>query len=302
MTTVPLRSMTGFGESERDLLSGRLSVSVRTVNHRYLNIQLRIPPGSERHQAALERTLRERFVRGHVTVSITLDRSTTANGALSVAVDMERARAYVAALRSVRDELQLEGQVEIGLLPWFRDIFREPDQREAPTELALEELTELVSEASRRALLMREEEGRRLAVDLSGRLDAMETTLGELAERAPHRLVAERDRLRTVVGELLGDESRVDEERLAREIAYIAERLDLHEEIVRFRSHLEMFRGTLRTGDQGGIGKRFGFIAQELLREANTMGSKANDAEVARLVVLLKEEIERLREQLENVE
>jgi len=294
--------MTGFGESERDLPSGHLSVSVRTVNHRYLNIQLRIPPGSERHHAALERTLRERFVRGHVTVSVVLDRSTVASGASPVTVDMERARAYVEALQSVQDELQLEGRVEIGLLPWFRDIFREPDQREAPAELAPEELVDIVSEAAGRALLMREEEGRRLALDLAGRLDAMERTLGELAERAPHRLVAERDRLRTVVAELLGDDSRVDEERLAREIAYIAERLDLHEEIVRFRSHLEMFRGTLRTGDDAGIGKRFGFIAQELLREANTMGSKANDADIARFVVLLKEEIERLREQLENVE
>jgi uncharacterized protein (TIGR00255 family) len=94
----------------------------------------------------------------------------------------------------------------------------------------------------------------------------------------------------------------VDEDRLAREIAYLAERWDIHEEVVRFRSHLEMFRDALRKGDPAGVGKRFGFIAQEMLREVNTMGSKANDAEIAERVVALKEELERLREQLENVE
>jgi len=124
----------------------------------------------------------------------------------------------------------------------------------------------------------------------------------EIARRAPERLVSERDRLRLAIQALLEGETRVDEERLAREVAYLAERWDIHEEIVRFRSHLEMFRDTLVRGDPGGVGKRLGFIAQEFLREANTMGSKANDAEIASRVIVLKEEIDRLREQLENVE
>jgi uncharacterized protein (TIGR00255 family) len=159
-----------------------------------------------------------------------------------------------------------------------------------------------VSEAASRATEMREAEGRRLAEDLEGRLEAMEGTVGQIAGRAPERLAAERDRLRAAIQELLGANLAVDEERLAREVAHMAERWDIHEEIVRFRAHLEMFRESIRTGDPGGIGKRLGFIAQEILREANTMGSKANDAQIAALVVALKEEIERLREQLENVE
>jgi uncharacterized protein (TIGR00255 family) len=115
-------------------------------------------------------------------------------------------------------------------------------------------------------------------------------------------MVAERDRFRSAIQALLEGETRVDEERLAREVAHLAERWDIHEEIVRFRSHLAMFRDTLDRGETTGVGKRLGFIAQEFLREVNTMGSKANDAAIAARVIVLKEEIDRVREQLENVE
>ena len=130
----------------------------------------------------------------------------------------------------------------------------------------------------------------------------MEEELDRVGQRAPERLVAERDRLREVIRELLDSEVAVDEERVAREVAHLAERWDIHEELVRFRSHLEMFRVAIGEGESGGVGKRLSFIAQELLREANTIGSKANDSEIARSVVGLKEEIERVREQVENVE
>ncbi|MEX1259067.1 MAG: YicC/YloC family endoribonuclease [Gemmatimonadota bacterium] len=292
--------MTGFGESERDLSGTRLSVQVRSVNHRFLNVQFRTPPGMERHQAALERALRDRFVRGHVNVSIGLERP--GSSGVAVAVDVERARGYVQALRGLQEELGLEGRIEVGLLPWFRDVFREAEGIDAVEEVAEAELVAALSEAAARAAEMREAEGARLAEDLEARLDAMEGVVVRIAERAPTRLVTERDRLRGAIQELLGADLQVDEERIAREVAHLAERWDIHEEIVRFRAHLAMFRDTIRTGDPAGIGKRLGFIAQEILREANTMGSKANDAEIAERVVVLKEEIERLREQLENVE
>jgi len=294
--------MTGFGESERDLSGRRLSVQVRSVNHRFLNVQFRIPPGLERHQSVLEKALRERFVRGHVNVSIGVERAGSKGDAVPVGVDVERARGYVEALRRLQSELGLEGRIEVGLLPWFRDLFREPEGGDAVEEIAESELVATLAEAAGRAAEMREAEGARLAEDLELRLAEMESVVAQIAERAPGRLVAERDRLRTAIQDLLGADLKVDEERLAREVAHLAERWGIHEEIVRFRAHLAMFRDTIRTGDPAGIGKRLGFIAQEILREANTMGSKANDAEIAERVVLLKEEIERLREQLENVE
>ncbi len=303
MITAPIRSMTGFGESGRDLASGRLTVAVRTVNHRFLNVQIRTPSGSERHQAALERVLRGAFARGHVTVQVSVERSVGGEGdPPAVGVDLERARGYVLGMRRLRDELGLEGDVSLEMFPYFRDVFREPEAREPLPDLPVEVLEDAVREAAAQAVRMREQEGERLAADLSGCLDRMEALVGRVEEDAPARLLAEHERMREAVGRLLGDDSRVDEERIAREIAHLAERLDVNEELVRFRSHLAMFRDTLHAGDEGGVGKRFGFIAQEMLREANTIGSKANDAGIARHVVLLKEEIERLREQVENVE
>jgi uncharacterized protein (TIGR00255 family) len=256
----------------------------------------------ERHQAAIERALRERFVRGHVNVSITIERAGVDPSVSGVSVDLERARGYVAALRSLQKELGLEGRIELGHLARFRDLFRDTEGTEGVEEVGEEDLVAAVSEAAERAAEMREVEGGRLALDLEGRLSAMREAVARIEGRAPVRLVAERDRLRSAIQELLGSELQVDEERIAREVAHLAERWDIHEEIVRFRAHLEMFLDTIRTGDAAGIGKRLGFIGQEILREANTMGSKANDAAIAACVILLKEEIDRLREQLENVE
>lgn len=293
--------MTGYGEGERESGRIRIRAEIRTVNHRTLNIQLRTPPGFDRYHPALERALKERFARGHVRLALSVAPE-SGDHATRVRVDVERARGYLEGLRRLKEALEVQGEVTLGLLAGFRDLYEVAEWAEAP-EVDPEALEAVVGEAADRAVAMREEEGARLAGDLTGRLDAMETTVGAVEKRAPERLVAERDRLRARVGELLeGTGASVDEERIHREIAHLAERWDVHEEVVRFRSHLQMFRDTLAEGDPSGIGRRLGFIAQELLREANTMGSKANDAELAARVVALKEEIDRLREQLENVE
>jgi uncharacterized protein (TIGR00255 family) len=155
--------------------------------------------------------------------------------------------------------------------------------------------------AAKAAIVMRENEGQRLETDLRERLDAIEAALEVIAQRAPARLIAERDRLRKAVAELAGDIS-VDEERLAREVAYAAERWDISEETVRLRSHIELFRQTLAASADEPVGKRLGFLTQEMHRETNTIGSKSNDAEIEHRVIAVKEELERLREQIENVE
>jgi uncharacterized protein (TIGR00255 family) len=144
-------------------------------------------------------------------------------------------------------------------------------------------------------------EGRRLAGFLLERLTLIEQAVSRLAARAPERLTQQRDHLRTTVAELAGG-IQVDEQRLAQEIAFIAERLDVGEELDRFRSHLTAFREAIAGNGSEGVGKRLGFLLQELLREANTTGSKANDAAMVQDVVLIKEELERIREQVENLE
>lgn len=301
MTTFPLRSMTGYGDAERDSDAGRLSVEIRTVNHRYLNVQMRLPNGLDRVQPAMEAALRSRFARGHVKVSLTLDPGDREPEG-SVPVDIERARGYRDALQRLQNELGVGGSVDVGMVAGFRDVFQPGDRERSNVEIDPTVVEELILEAADRVVAMRCEEGERLAGDLSDRLRTMEAELDAIAERAPARLTQEGARLRARIRELLDDGIAVDEERIAREVAHMAEKWDIHEEIVRFRSHLEMFRDTLEKGSPEGVGKRFGFIAQEILRETNTLGSKANDAEISRRVVVLKEEVEKLREQLENVE
>lgn len=292
--------MTGFGAAERDVSAGRIRVEIRTVNHRFFNLQLKVPPGFDRHQPVIERPVRDRFARGHVTVSVVLDRS--ASQEPPVRLDLERARAYRDLLEQLRSELDIGGQVDLGVITAFREIFQAEPRDRSAAEIDPDQLCAAVEEAAEAAVAMRSTEGKRLGEELAGGLDRMEAELDRVEARAPLRLVEERDRLREAVRDLLDGRLEVDPERLDREIAYLAERWDIHEELVRLRSHLRMFRDTLEAGSPDGVGKRFGFIAQEILREVNTIGSKANDAEITRRVVALKEEVERIREQLENVE
>jgi len=294
-----IRSMTGWGESARDTPAGRLRVEIKTVNHRHFNASLRTPHGFDRYEADIQAWLRGPLARGHVSYTLSVERNGGAVGDLPD-LDLVRAGRYRDLLRRLKDELGLAGDVEVGHVARFGEIFRSPDPQDAP-EVEPEVIREVTEEAVQAVVLMRESEGRRLADDLDGRLAAISEQLDLVALRAPDRLVQERDRLRAAVREL-SDQDTVDEERLAREIAYLAEKWDINEEIVRFRAHVEHFRETMAASASEPVGKRLGFLVQEMHREANTIGAKANDVGIARASVAIKEEIERLREQLENVE
>jgi uncharacterized protein (TIGR00255 family) len=183
----------------------------------------------------------------------------------------------------------------------FGEIFRAPEPGNASDQVNAEVIRRLSEAAAAGVVALREAEGTRLQSDLEERLGAIEETLARVEARAPERLISERNRLKAAVAELTEAHS-VDEDRLAREIAYLAEKWDINEELVRFRSHGELFHETLQADASEPVGKRLGFLIQEMNREANTIGSKANDAEIAQAAVALKEEVERLREQVENVE
>lgn len=292
-----IRSMTGYGEAERDTASGRLRVEIRTVNHRFLNTQIRTPPGMDRLESEIAGWLRPLLSRGHAKVTVSLERPAGAVPPLDV--DLARARQVKEALERVRRELGITSPVDLALVTRFGDIFRVPEVEAGPPEVPVERVREAVEEALRGVVAMREAEGRRLREDLEARLDAMVELVGRVEVRAPARLLAERDRLREAV-RVLSEGVGVDEDRLAREVAHLAERWDIAEETVRFRAHVDAFREAL--DGEGEQGKRLGFLVQELNREANTIGSKANDAVIAHLSLSLKEEIERVREQLENIE
>jgi uncharacterized protein (TIGR00255 family) len=273
---------------------------VKTVNHRFFNTSVKTPSGFDRFEQNLVGVLKEHLARGHVSAFLSLDRG-AAPSAEGPTVDLERAREHKQALEAIQAEFALPGVVNLDMLARFPDVFREPDRGSAAEQVEPELVEELAHEAARGVVELRQAEGRRLHDDMAGRLDAMSAELDRVEEQAPQRLESERDRLREAVRELT-DQTEVDEDRLAREIAYLAEKWDINEEIVRLRSHLEVFRETLDADESDPAGKRLGFLVQEMHREVNTIGSKANDALIAQAAVAMKEEIERLREQVENVE
>ena len=294
-----IRSMTGFGEAERDSPAGRLRIEVKTVNHRFFNASVKTPPGFDRYEPAITEALKRHLSRGHVTAYLSLKRG-GADGDTGIHVDLDRARAYLKAFGALRDELNVSGTVNLDMLSRYGELFHAPES-DRTGEIEPELVAELTEVAASGARALREAEGERLEADLSARLDAIALELSAVSARAPERLVEQRDRLREAVRELT-EQVEVDEDRLAREIAYLAERWDINEEVVRFRSHVELFREALAGDGAEPVGKKLGFLAQEMHREANTIGSKANDAELSRASVALKEEIERIREQVENVE
>jgi uncharacterized protein (TIGR00255 family) len=292
--------MTGFGEAERVLEDGVLRVEIKTVNHRFFNASVRTPPGFDRIEHELQGWLRPLVSRGHVHLVVSFVRPQGRDADLPQ-LDMHRARHYAGLLRRLRDELDLTGSPDVHAVARFGDIFRVGEAKSEDAAPDTEVVRNLVETAGRALVRMREIEGARLQKDMEERLAVLASEVERVAQRAPERLVRERDRLRAVVAELTG-QTELDEDRLTREIVYLAERWDLNEEVVRFRSHLQLFRETLAAGDGEPVGKRLSFIVQEMHREANTIGSKANDSEIAHASVAMKEEIERLREQVENVE
>jgi uncharacterized protein (TIGR00255 family) len=290
--------MTGYGESERDTPAGRLRVEVKTVNHRYLNVAIKTPVGLDKLEPAMVDALKQHLHRGHVSASLSVRRDGERD--LGIRPDLEKARAYLAALEALRRDLKVSGDVTLSMLAHFTELLRGPES-DRTLDVVPADVASLAEEAAAAAKSLREAEGERLAADIAARLDAIDAELGRVAARAPQRLVEQRDRLREQVREL-AEQVEVDEDRLAREIAYLAERWDVNEEVVRFRSHVELFREAIAADGSEPVGKRLGFLAQEMQREANTIASKANDALMARSAVALKEEIERIREQVENVE
>ena len=294
-----IQSMTGYGEAVRETEQGLLRAVIRTVNHRFFNAHLKTPPGCERHHARIDRWLKASLPRGHVSYSLTLDPGEGEEPELHL--DLERARAYARSLKGLAAELGLESGVGLDLLVRLRGVMRTAEPTLPAVEVAAEDLRRVTGEAARATVQMRRAEGERLQADLLAVLAGLRAELSRVEDRAPGRLTDERNRLSAAIQELLGQVP-ADPDRIAREIAHLAEKWDINEEIVRLRSHLQLFEETLEQADGAPVGKRLGFIMQEMHREANTIGAKANDARIAASAMSLKEGVERIREQLENVQ
>jgi uncharacterized protein (TIGR00255 family) len=289
-----IKSMTGFGSADGDVGGLRVSVEIRSVNHRFFNPSVKLPGDLSKWEAEVREAMRKGVARGHVTLFARIERQSVD----TARIDADQVSAYVDQIRALQERLGLDQPVDIGAVLRLPNAIATTD--EASTGTAAELLT-VVEKAVASLDAMRAAEGARLSSYLGERLAIIESAVNRIAERAPGRLVEQRDRMRAAVREL-ADGVAVDDQRVAQEIAILADRLDVSEEISRFHSHFVAFRSTLASPAADGVGKRLGFLLQELLREANTTGSKANDAAILQDVILIKEELERIREQVENVE
>ena len=290
--------MTGFGVAEDRVLQGRLRIEIRTVNHRYFNPQLKLPADLAGVEIEMRERLRQLLERGHVTVTA---RWVDGPGPeRSVTVDLARAKQVLAAAQQLKKKLKLKGTVDLAFVARHPDVLTANNGGGNLEQLVQwSDVQAVVERAAGEVVAMREREGRALATELNARLAALASAAQVIEEQAPARLKAEHARLKQAVAELTG-QANVDEQRLALEIALLADRVDITEELVRFRAHVGAARAALKS-DQA-VGKQLGFLAQELLREVNTMGSKANDARITQSVIAMKGDLEKFREQLENLE
>lgn len=290
-----ISSMTGFGSAEGMVGAAGVSVEIRTVNHRFFNPSIKLPGSFAKWEGDVREVLRQRIARGHVALTARVEREPGKGAGINEA----RFGEYVAAIRDLQTKYSLSNQLDAATILSLPDVVdTHLEERESGT---VPELVAIVEQAIAALRQMRGEEGARLAVFLLERVTLVEEAVKRIRDRAPIRLTEQVARLRRSVKELASG-ANVDQQRLAQEVAILADKLDIAEELDRFDSHINSFRQSVRESGAEPVGKRLGFLLQEMVREANTTGSKANDAAILADVVMIKEELERVREQVENIE
>jgi uncharacterized protein (TIGR00255 family) len=290
-----ISSMTGFGSAEGMVGAAGVSVEIRTVNHRFFNPSIKLPGSFAKWEGDVREVLRQKIARGHVALTARVERE-EGKGA---GINEQRFREYVESIRSLQQRYGLTESIDAATILSLPDVIdTHIEERESGN---VSELVAIVDQAINALRQMRAEEGGRLAVFLLERISLVEEGVKRIRERAPVRLAEQMNRLKRSVKELTSGAS-VDQQRIAQEIAILADKLDIAEELDRFDSHIGSFRQSVRESGADPVGKRLGFLLQEMVREANTTGSKANDAAILADVVMIKEELERIREQVENIE
>ena len=291
-----VRSMTGFGRAQRIVDRWDITVELRSVNHRFLEYSARVPRAYAYLEEKLKGYLKASISRGKVDVSVTIQ--PVSGSAARVTIDHSLAKEYRDALAELAEDLQVKNDITVSKLARFGDIFTITRVQEDEDQVWAA-VSQVAQEAVERFVSMREEEGRRMEADLRSRLCTIEGLVGQVEERSPQTVEAYRNRLYNRLQEVLADKA-VDQQRILTEAAIFAEKVAVDEETVRLRSHIHQFRQILDSGEP--VGRKLDFLVQEFNRESNTIGSKAQDMEVARMVVDLKAEIEKIREQIQNVE
>jgi uncharacterized protein (TIGR00255 family) len=291
-----IKSMTGYGKGQASSETVSLTVEIRSVNHRYSDVSIKAPRGLMSLESDMKKRVTARLARGKIDVFI--NQEYAAGSSALPALNRPLAAAYVELFERMRTTFAIDSGISLPLLASQKDVIVVKEN-----ELAPEEVASLVTTAIEEALDalegMRLKEGEALCLDMEGRLSEVERLLSRIEERAPQVPLEWQGRLKERLSRLQRD-FEYDPQRVAQEIALFADRCDISEEIVRFHSHLQQFRSLQSAAEP--VGRQMDFLVQELNREVNTMGSKSNDADMTRLVVAIKAELEKIREQVQNVE
>jgi len=291
-----IKSMTGFGRCEVTENNRKFTVEMKAVNHRYLDVNVKMPKKLNFFESSIRNELKNYISRGKVDLFITyedLSENTT-----NVHYNKELAAEYLQYLRQIQQDFGLEDDIRVSTLSKYPDVFT-MEENEGDEEEIWKELKKALDGAAEMFVQSRITEGENLKNDLIAKLDGMLKLVDFIAERSPQIIAEYRQKLQDKVKEMLGDNT-VDEARLVTEVTIFADKVCVDEEMVRLRSHVETTKAALIAG--GSIGRKLDFIAQEMNREANTILSKSNDLEISNVGIELKTEIEKVREQIQNIE
>ena len=293
-----IASMTGFGRGTATVHDITATVEIRAVNNRHCDVSARLPSRLAAHEGNLQAHIKQAFERGRFNVNVQVEGEE--DESLPIEVDEELATSYRRLLDRLRDAAGLQAPIQLEHLLHFSDVFTTvEDEDETVDEEAWDAVQVALGEAIEQLRTMRRQEGQALRTDLEARIDAIGDHLQAVEDRAPERVEAARDRLEERLARLM-DDDRIDPDRLEAEVAILADKLDVTEECVRLHSHLDLFREALSNED--AVGRKLKFITQEIHREVNTIGSKANDATITEHAVQMKGDVEKIREQIRNVE
>lgn len=292
-----IASMTGFGRGENTHQGYVATVELRSVNSRYCEVSLRVPRLIAEKEADIQRMIKDAFARGRISVQVQLEQPSDAS--VDLKVDKEAVRAYRALIDSLREVAGVDEPVRLEHILRFSDVFKPVEEDDQGAVYAWEAIKGALERACTSMREMRLGEGSALESELNERIDSIASKLEVVETEAPLRLPRAKDRLTDRLSEILEDE-RIDNDRIEFEMALLADRLDIREECVRLRSHVDVFREALAGSKP--VGRKLNFLSQEMNREINTIGSKANDAGLSHIVVEMKEDLEKVREQVENVE
>jgi len=291
-----IKSMTGYGAAKGSSGKLELSVEVKSVNNRYLDSNIKLPRVFTSFEETLKAIIGENISRGKVDVYISIDSSNADD--IEIKVNQPLVKAYVTALRTIAWDNELSSDIRVADLTRFPDILQ-AEKREVDTDKLCTDLSNVLKEALSDLDEMRIREGKKLLSDISARLDEIEKLTETAAELSPKSIEEYRKKLETRMNEIL-QSTNIDEARILTEAAVFADRVAINEETVRLRSHISQLREMLVSKEP--VGRKIDFLVQEFNREANTIGSKSNDTEMSKVIVELKSEIEKIREQAQNIE